>query len=390
MRSRSAGGSASSSRSLAVRSVTSPVAKLVRWRCSGGYSASSPSAISARPEWRATSGGEPAAAASAATIPNASGKIDGTTVTSASGSRWTRWRCSSGPVKSVRGGRQPLELLAVVAEADDHRAGVELLQRLEQQVDALVVEQLPEVEDGRLVARPRNAARRSALPSSGRRSLPSGSAGRAAPPRAARPAPRARGWGRNSSTSTPGGTSWTRSTWPTTSSSTRRMCSEPTKTAVGARERLPPPRLQLRVAAHRVLELRAVRLDREARAARRADRAAEQDVVGEDEVGGELRAHRGRVQLDVALPLLAASGPGAAAARAPRSGRARTPAGARRARDARAARRRGRTAPGAAPGRRRRRRARRGSTRARARACRRSTRSRRAGTRARGGSSRAL
>ena len=84
-------------------------------------------------------------------MPNASGKIDGTTVTSASGSRWTRWRCSSGPVKSVRGGRQALELLAVVAEADDHGARVELAQRLEQQVDALVVEQLPEVDDRRLV-----------------------------------------------------------------------------------------------------------------------------------------------------------------------------------------------------------------------------------------------
>ena len=33
----------------------------------------------------ATSGGQPAAAASAATMPNASGKIDGTTATSASG-----------------------------------------------------------------------------------------------------------------------------------------------------------------------------------------------------------------------------------------------------------------------------------------------------------------
>ena len=41
--------------------------------------------------------GSRTAAASAATIPNASGKIDGTTVTSASGIRWTRWRCSSGP-----------------------------------------------------------------------------------------------------------------------------------------------------------------------------------------------------------------------------------------------------------------------------------------------------
>src|SRR5207249_2006528 len=37
--------------------------------------------------------------------------------------------------------------------------------------------------------------------------------------------------GRNSSTSTPGGTSCTRSTCPTTSSSTSRMCLEPTYTA---------------------------------------------------------------------------------------------------------------------------------------------------------------
>ena len=85
-------------------------------------------------------------------MPNASGKIDGTTVASASASRWTRCRCSSGPVKSVCGPRELLELLAVVAEADDHRAGIELAQRLEQNVDALVVEQLPEVDDGRFVA----------------------------------------------------------------------------------------------------------------------------------------------------------------------------------------------------------------------------------------------
>ena len=47
---------------------------------------------------------DPPAAASAATMPNASGKIDGTTVTSVSGTRLTRWRCSNGPVKSVLGG----------------------------------------------------------------------------------------------------------------------------------------------------------------------------------------------------------------------------------------------------------------------------------------------
>ena len=101
---RSSAGSASNAFSLVVKAFTSPVEKLASSRCCGGYSASSPSAISDRPEWRATSGGEPAAPASAATMPNASGKIDGTTVTSASGRRCARCRCSSGPVNSVRGG----------------------------------------------------------------------------------------------------------------------------------------------------------------------------------------------------------------------------------------------------------------------------------------------
>ena len=51
----------------------------------------------------------------------------------------------------ARAGRL-LQRLPVVAEADDHGARVDLLQRLEQDVDALVEEQLPEVDDGRLVA----------------------------------------------------------------------------------------------------------------------------------------------------------------------------------------------------------------------------------------------
>ena len=96
-------------------------------------------------------GGQPAAAASAATMPNASGKIDGTTTASASGIRWTRWRCSSCPVNSVRWRRELLEPLAVVAEADDDRLRVEPVHCLEQQVDALVVEELPEVENVGLV-----------------------------------------------------------------------------------------------------------------------------------------------------------------------------------------------------------------------------------------------
>jgi hypothetical protein len=46
-----------------------------------------------------------------------------------------------------------LELLAVVAEADDQRPCAHLAQRVEQDVNALVVEQLAEVESGRLVVR---------------------------------------------------------------------------------------------------------------------------------------------------------------------------------------------------------------------------------------------
>src|SRR2546423_5089464 len=49
------------------------------------------------------------------------------------------------------GRRESLELLAIVAEADDHGARVHLAQRGEQDVDALVVQQLSEVEDGREV-----------------------------------------------------------------------------------------------------------------------------------------------------------------------------------------------------------------------------------------------
>ena len=82
----------------------SPVAKAETCSSPGGYSRPSPAATSASPECSATTGGTPADAASAATIPNASGKIEGTAATSQSGSRWARCRCSSGPVKSVPGG----------------------------------------------------------------------------------------------------------------------------------------------------------------------------------------------------------------------------------------------------------------------------------------------
>ena len=51
--------------------------------------------------------------------------------------------------------RDCLELGAVVAEADDDCAYVEPLQRLEEHLDALVLDELADVHDGRHVARER-------------------------------------------------------------------------------------------------------------------------------------------------------------------------------------------------------------------------------------------
>jgi hypothetical protein len=72
----------------------------------------------------------------------------------------------------------------------------------------------------------------------------------------------------------------------------------------GPLEALPPPLRKRGVAAHRVLELRAVRLDGVASAGRRAHRPAEEDVVGEDEIRREPLAHGRGVQPDEALALL--------------------------------------------------------------------------------------
>ena len=72
----------------------------------------------------------------------------------------------------------------------------------------------------------------------------------------------------------------------------------------GVRERLSAPRRQLFVAAHRVLELGAVRLDRVRRAGSRRHGPPEEDMVGKDEVGGKLGANSGGVRLDVATAFL--------------------------------------------------------------------------------------
>ena len=66
-------------------------------------------------------------------------------------------------------------------------------------------------------------------------------------------------------------------------------------------ERLSPPLAELWSAAHRVLELGAVRLDAERRTTRRSDRAAHQDMVGEHEVGRHQLAKSSGVRVDVCV-----------------------------------------------------------------------------------------
>ena len=63
------------------------------------------------------------------------------------------------------------------------------------------------------------------------------------------------------------------------------------------------PGAELLVPAHRELELRAVRLDGERHARRGADGRSEEDVVREEEIGGQVLAHGGRVPLDEVLAL---------------------------------------------------------------------------------------
>ena len=177
-------------------------------------------------------------------------------------------------------GSERFERRALGPESDDDEAGVEPGERLDQDVHALLLDQLAEVDDdGRLRARGTLRAA-SALPSSGRRSsaLPGFGGSRRASSRSAASAT-SRGSGTHSSMSTPGGTSTTFSVCPHTSRKTVRMCSEPTNVARAAGERLRAPGGELGVAAHRVLELGAVRLDgeRRARSPRRPGRRAERD-----------------------------------------------------------------------------------------------------------------
>ena len=194
-----------------------------------------------------------------------------------------------------------LELPAVVAKADDHGACVERAQSLEQKLHALVLDQLAEVDDRRLVSRMKNSASRAALPSSGSRSFALPGVRRVTPRLLEQLGQRLAAILQHELVDV----------------DARRHFDHPVDMAdhvlehladvtgadecrVGCRERLLPPRLEPRAPAHRILELRSVRLDAEAHAARRSHRGTHQHVVCEDEVGRAELAQRSRIRLDVA------------------------------------------------------------------------------------------
>ena len=232
-------------------------------------------------------------------MPKASGKIDGTTVTSASGSRCTRWRCSSGPVKSVRGGASCFERRAVRAEADDDEPRVDVAHRRR-------------AEPARPSARSASRSRRR----SARRRRGTPRAARRCRRRAAARCPAFGGSLRASSIRSASASSAALRRELVDVDARRDLehaldladdvfehlggCAASRRTSPPpARASRAAPRLELGPAAHRVLELGAVRLDAERSARRGADRPAHQHVVREHEVGGQQLAQRGRVRLDV-------------------------------------------------------------------------------------------
>src|SRR5919201_1683637 len=199
--------------------------------------------------------------------------------------------------------RDPLQLVAVVAEADDDRSRLRLDfgQRVEEDVDAFVVQQLAEVENGRLVAlepglEPLGVSlvREAFLGIAG--------VGRVAArlleqaPERGRP-----GFGLELVDVDAGRHLVDAIDVADDLLEDGANVSRADEDGLGLCEAVSSPPRKLRVAAHRVLELGAVRLDGVGRGGGRRDGPAQEDVVREDEVGRQLAADRGRVGVDVAL-----------------------------------------------------------------------------------------
>ena len=199
--------------------------------------------------------------------------------------------------------RELLEVPAVVAEPDDQGARRAPVQRLDQEVDALVVEQLAEVEDGRQLAL--EEVLEAACVALVREALVSVPGVRGVVPRL-----REQRGERLGAALRP----------ELVDVDSRRDLVHALDVAddllehgadvrradedrVRAAERLLRLGGQLVVAANRVLELRAVRLDGEGPAGRGGDGCARQDVVRKDDVGREVFFERARVGVHVARAL---------------------------------------------------------------------------------------
>ena len=197
--------------------------------------------------------------------------------------------------------RQRLERGAVVAEADDDGTHVESSQRFEQHLHALVLDQLPDVDDGRHVARERSleACRVAAIGMTLVLVL------RILLGRGDQLCERAQAVFGDELLDIDAGRHLVHAVDVAddvleNGSDVRRADED----GVGARERLRSPARELLAPAHRILELRAVRLHGVARTRRRSDGSAEQDMVREDDVGRQQLAQRGGVRIDVARALL--------------------------------------------------------------------------------------
>ena len=204
-------------------------------------------------------------------------------------------------------GGERLERGALGAESDDDEPGVEPRERLDQDVDALLLDQLAEVDDDGL------ARREEALEPIGVALVGQALLGVAGVRPVAAGLLEQRG---------EGNVAWLGH--PLVDVDAGRYLEHVLGVAahlaqdradvVGADERRPrggerfrAPGRELGVAAHRVLELGAVRLDGERRARRGADRAAEQDVIREDDIRRQERADRRGVGLDPGVELGAAA-----------------------------------------------------------------------------------
>ena len=202
-------------------------------------------------------------------------------------------------------GRRRLELAAVVAEADDERARIEAVERLEQDVDALVQEQLAEVDDRRPIeGEERLQALRVPLvglplvhlPRVRRVAARLGEELRERLVLRLRPELLDVDARRHLVYALDVADDLLEHLADVRRADEDRPC---------ALERLPSPRREVAVAADRVLELRAVRLHGVRRACRRADRTSRKDMVREDEVGRQQLPHGAGVELDVAIALRA-------------------------------------------------------------------------------------